>query len=211
MKIIKTFENFDNEGNKEYFFDELSQEAKDHAIENERSFMEENMGDWWYEPIIDGETEKLESEGFEDIDIQFTGFHSQGDGASFTGRVRDKEMFVNGMLGMKVKNIILDNISISVVRTDNRHLHENSVRFDCEVDGEDEIDFFRAGADINITFNVQDYCDKIEEKGSVWVKSRCLEIYKKLNKEYDTYFEDDHIIAGIKANDLKFDEEGNIL
>lgn len=211
MKIIKTFENFDSEDNKEYTFDQLSQEAKEHAIENERNSMDESMGDWWYEPIIEGETEKLESEGFEDIDIQFTGFHSQGDGASFTGKVGDKKIFVNETLGMNVKDIILDNMYISVVRTDTRHLHENSVRLDCEVDGEEEIDFFRAGADINITFNVQDYCDKIEEKGSAWLKSRCSEIYRKLNKEYDSYFEDDHIIADIKANDLKFDEEGNII
>ncbi len=111
---------------------------------------------------------------------------------------------------MKVKDVILENVAISVVRIDSRHVHENSVRFDCEVDGEDEIDFFRAGADINITFNVQDYCDKIEEKGSAWVKSRCSEIYKNLYKEYDSYFEEAHIIADIKANDLKFDEEGNI-
>jgi hypothetical protein len=165
MKIIKTFENFYSEDYKEYTFDELSQEAKDHAIENERSSMYESMGDWWYEPIIEGETEKLESEGFDDIEIQFTGFNSQGDGASFTGKISDKAIFVNETLGMKVKDIILDNMSISVIRTDTRHVHENSVRLDCEVDGEDEIDFFRAGADINITFNVQDYCDKIEEKG----------------------------------------------
>ena len=211
MKIIKTFENFDNEDHKEYTFDELSQEAKNNAIENERSSMDENMGDWWYEPIIEGETEKLKSEGFDKIDIQFTGFHSQGDGASFTGEVSDKTLFVNETLGMKVKDVILENVAISVVRIDSRHVHENSVRFDCEVDGEDEIDFFRAGADINITFNVQDYCDKIEEKGSAWVKSRCSEIYKNLNKEYDSYFEEDHIIADIKANDLKFDEEGNIV
>lgn len=211
MKIIKTFENFDNEDYKEYTFDELSQEAKDHAIENERNSMDETMGDWWYEPIIEGETEKLESEGFNNIDIQFSGFHSQGDGASFTGDISDKATFVNVTLGMKVKDVILDNMSISVIRTDTRHLHENSVRFDCEVDGEDEIDFFRAGADINITFNVHDYCDKIEKEGSVWVKSRCSEIYSKLNKEYDSYFEDDHIIADIKANDLKFDEDGNIV
>jgi hypothetical protein len=210
MKIIKTFENFDNEDHKEYTFDELSQEAKNNAIENERSSMDENMGDWWYEPIIEGETEKLKSEGFDKIDIEFSGFHSQGDGASFTGEVSDKTLFVNETLGMKVKDVILENISISVVRIDSRHVHENSVRFDCEVDGEEEIDFFRAGADINITFNVQDYCDKIEEKGSTWVKSRCSEIYKNLYKEYDSYFEEAHIIADIKANDLKFDEEGNI-
>jgi len=97
-----------------------------------------------------------------------------------------------------------------VIRTDTRHMHENTVRFDCEVDGEDEISLLKLGAEVDIKFDVQEYCDEIEKVASVWVKSRCREIYNKLNKEYDSYFEEDHIIADIKANELKFDEDGNI-
>jgi hypothetical protein len=210
MRIIKTFESFDED--KEYTFDELSPEAKDRAIENERSSMDESMGDWWYEPIIEGETEKLESEGFEDIDIQFTGFHSQGDGASFTGKVKDMKLFVKGTLGMKnIDDRVLENIEISIVRTYTRHVHENSVRFECEVDGEEEdIVLFRA-AGLNIKISIPDQCQKIEEVGGPWVRSRCKEIYSRLNNEYDSYFEDDHIIADIKANDYKFDEDGNMI
>ena len=210
MRIIKTFESFDED--KEYTFDELSPEAKERAIENERSSMDESMGDWWYEPIIEGETEKLESEGFEDIDIQFTGFHSQGDGASFTGRVKDMKLFVKGTLGMKnIDDRVLENIEISIVRTYTRHVHENSVRFECKVDDEEEdIVLFRA-AGLNIKISIPDQCQKIEEVGGPWVRSRCKEIYSRLNKEYDSYFEDDHIIADIKANDYKFDEDGNMI
>jgi len=210
MRIIKTFESFDED--KEYTFDELSPEAKERAIENERSSMDESMGDWWYEPIIEGETEKLESEGFEDIDIQFTGFHSQGDGASFTGRVKDMKLFVKGTLGMKnIDDRVLENIEISIVRTYTRHVHENSVRFECKVDDEEEdIVLFRA-AGLNIKISIPDQCQKIEEVGGPWVRSRCKEIYSRLNKEYDSYFEDDHIIADIKANDYKFDKDGNII
>lgn len=212
MRIIKTFENFNNEDSKEYTFDELSQEAKNHAIENERNSMEDTIGDWWYEGTIDEEDNRLRDEGLVDVEIQFSGFNSQGDGASFTGRVRDIKLFVKKTLGMeKINDQVLDNIAISIVRIDSRHVHENSVRFDCEVDGEDEIDFFSAGADVIIKLNIQDYCNKIEEIGAVWVKSRCAEIYKKLNKEYDSYFEEANIIEDIKANDLKFDEEGNII
>lgn len=211
MKIIKTFESFEEE--MEYTFDELSQDAKDHAIEKERSSMHDTMGDWWYEGIIEGETEKLKDEGLDDIDIQFSGFHSQGDGASFTGRVTDIKLFVKETLDMKKMNDqVLDNISISIVRIDNRHVHENSVRFDCEVDGEDEIVLFRApGSDINISISVQSQCDKIEEVGVPWARGRCKEIYSKLNKEYDSYFEDEHIIADFKENDRKFDENGNLI
>ncbi len=197
----------------EYTFDELSQDAKDHAIEKERSSMDDTMGDWWYEGIIEDETEKLKDEGFEDVDIQFSGFHSQGDGASFTGRVTDIKLFVKETLGMKKMNDqVLDNIEISIVRTDTRHVHENSVRLDCEVDGEEEIVLFRSpGSNLDIKISVDSQCRNIEEAGSPWVKSRCKEIYSKLNKEHDSYFEDEHIIADIKANDYKFDKNGNII
>jgi hypothetical protein len=208
MKIIRTFESFDE--HKRYEFDDLSQEAQQTAIENERNSMDEAMGEWWYEPIIEGETEKLKSEGFDDIDIQFSGFHSQGDGASFTGEIPDRETFVKETLGMEMPDEVLENMHMVVIRTDTRHLHENTVRFDCEVDGEDEIQLLKLGADVDIKLDVQEYCDKIEKVASVWVKSRCQEIYSKLNKEYDSYFEEDHIIADIKANELKFDEDGNI-
>jgi hypothetical protein len=212
MRIIKTFESFEED--KEYTFDELSPEAKDHAIENERSSMDDTMGDWWYEGIIEEEDNKLRDEGLYDVGIEFSGFNSQGDGASFTGKVKDVKLFVKGTLGMKnVDDRVLENIEISIVRIDRRYFHENSVRFDCEVDSEEEdIVLFRApGSGLDIKISIPGQCQKIEEVGAPWVKSRCKEIYSRLNKEYDSYFEDDHIIADIKANDYKFDEDGNII
>ena len=213
MKIIKTFESFEED--REYTFDELSQEDKDHEIENERNSMDDTMGDWWYEGIIEDEAQKLRDEGFVDVEIEFSGFNSQGDGASFTGRVTDIKLFVEGTLNMqKINDRVLGNINISVVRIDSRHVHENSVRFDCEVEDEDEdeIVLFRApGSGLNISISTQSQCNDIEEVGGSWVRSRCKEIYSKLNKEYDSYFEDENIIADIKANDYKFDEDGNII
>jgi hypothetical protein len=213
MKIIKTFESFEEDG--EYTFDELSQDAKDHAIENERNSMYDTIGDWWYEGIIEDEAQKLRDEGLSDVEIEFSGFNSQGDGASFTGRVTDIKLFVEGTLNMqKINDRVLGNINISVVRIDSRHVHENSVRFDCEVEDEDEdeIVLFRApGSGLNISISTQSQCNDIEEVGGPWLRSRCKEIYSKLNKEYDSYFEDENIIADIKANDYKFDEDGNII
>jgi hypothetical protein len=47
----------------------------------------------WWEPIEEGFIEDLTGLGFKDIDIQFTGFWSQGDGASFTARLNFKEFW----------------------------------------------------------------------------------------------------------------------
>ena len=212
MKIIKTFENF-SEDDVEYDFDELSADAKNHAVENERDSMHDAIGDWWYEDIINDETEKLKGEGFSDrnLEILFDGFNSQGDGASFTGRVDDNDVFIKETLGMKMPDAAIENILIEVIRIDSRHVHENSVRLQCEVDGEEEIEAFNFGEDIVINVNVEDYCEDIDKTGGEWVKSRCKSIFERLRKEYESHFEEEHIIADIKANGIKFDEDGNII
>jgi hypothetical protein len=69
---------------KVYKFDELSEQAKQVAIEENRDI---NV-DWdWYEPMFEGFKEQLEEVGFYDVDIFFRGFYSQGDGASFDGKI----------------------------------------------------------------------------------------------------------------------------
>ena len=40
--------------------------------------------DFWYKEVIYNHTQKLESLGFNEVKIEFSGFYSQGDGASFT-------------------------------------------------------------------------------------------------------------------------------
>lgn len=47
----------------------------------------------WWEPVLEGFTEELKELGFQDIDIHFSGFWSQGDGASFTARLDFKEFW----------------------------------------------------------------------------------------------------------------------
>jgi hypothetical protein len=44
-------------------------------------------GSWWYESVYDTWKSALEQIGFENADISFSGFWSQGDGASFTATI----------------------------------------------------------------------------------------------------------------------------
>lgn len=53
---------------------------------------------WFREVYSDTERSMLEL-GFEVADCQFSGFWSQGDGASFTGSIVNYELFINNYLG----------------------------------------------------------------------------------------------------------------
>jgi len=54
----------------------------------------EHMDDYWHECIISDFTEELESFGFREPEINFSGFWSQGDGASFTSNRIDILQFI---------------------------------------------------------------------------------------------------------------------
>ena len=61
-----------------YSFDELDDKVADRILQSYREEMEID-----YDPVIEGAKEELEKMGASDIDIFWSGFYSQGDGASF--------------------------------------------------------------------------------------------------------------------------------
>lgn len=71
-----------------YTFDELSDSAKEKALDNRRYYYVEgdNWWDWTYDDFIQGAA--LKGYSILPKDIHFTGFCSQGDGACFAGSVR---------------------------------------------------------------------------------------------------------------------------
>lgn len=78
-----------------YKFSELEGRAKDKASEKMREWITGD-DDWW-EGVYDLAKEDGAKRGFEIEDIRFSGFWSQGDGASWTGSV-DVKQFVEWML-----------------------------------------------------------------------------------------------------------------
>lgn len=86
---------FDEDGNCEWHdegleYDQLSDEAKETAREKVR---ESETGDEWWDFIYDDWKERLEKKGFMVPDIAFSGFWSQGDGASFTCKYVDFQRY----------------------------------------------------------------------------------------------------------------------
>ena len=208
----------------DYSFDELSPEAKQYAIDRNRDFSIEGV-DWW-DPIIEGFIEEMEGIGMEDVDPQFSGFYSQGDGASFTGRVRDNEKFLNA-LGLNSINKIdknrigsekltkylkslAENIYITIERTDNRHYHHNTISANVEVDGEDEIEL-DLGIGMTINIDVQEQCDTLEPEITEWARNRSKKLYSDLEKYYEELQSDENVAGDLRSGGYRFDETGNMV
>lgn len=77
-----------------YKFDELEGRAKERAATKLRDWATDHD---WYEFVYECAKEDGAKRGFEIEDIRFSGFWSQGDGASWTGSV-DVKQFVEWML-----------------------------------------------------------------------------------------------------------------
>ena len=214
----------ESDGEKSYTFDELSPEAKKHAIDSNRDYSTEGY-DWW-DPIIEGFTEEMEEIGMTDIDCQFSGFNSQGDGASFTGKVNDNQLFLSSLGLNPLENLskgrvvsanitnalndLAENIYITIRRNDNRHYHHNTISAEVEVDGDDEIEV-DLGIGVDLTIDVQEQCDKLEPSITEWAREKSKELYNSLETYYEELSSDETISSDLEAGGHSFDEEGNMI
>lgn len=201
---------------KTYSIQELSPGARKiviEAIQNSRSFTEQEVDlDW----VIENETEDLMTLGLDNVEISFSGFWSQGDGASFTARVNDIPAFIK-IIGIeeeilpKVLEAFEEVYEMSIVRIDSRYVHENTVRFEIEEMDDTELVILSGFGFGDITVDLNDTLEEIglETKASSWVKSKCKEIYRTLEKAYYEEFSDEAAEEWADLMGLRFDEEGN--
>jgi len=197
---------------------ELNPEAKEKALQsimNDSIFRGREIDlDW----VVEAEQDELEDGlGLVNVEISFSGFWSQGDGASFTGRVVDIPKFMEA-IGVDTSNIpdkamkALDDIyEMYIVRTDSRYFHENTVRFDIEEPFDTELILMSPFGVGDITIDLNDLLGDIglEAKASEWVKTKSKEIYSKLEKAYNDEFSEDAAEEWADQWEIQFDEEGN--
>ena len=148
----------------------------------------------------------LEEMGFSNPKIAYSGFWSQGDGASFTC---DNWQYKKGMLANIKQNYPtwtslhliakeLQSLSkktgysleFSVYRTNHRYCHENTV--ECG-------------------FGYNEYDEKIQDCVGDVVKKLCKTLYDSLEKAYYDATSDESIEDFYTSNEYLFDEKGHIL
>lgn len=189
---------------KVYKFEELSDKAKDKAHDY---FMEHWLNSEDYADL-DYFQSMLEEKGFRDPKINYSGFWSQGDGASFTCDFIDIEAYFKAYgLMNKDKNHKMflaawkrDWVeSVKIYRISSRYYHENTIdiSWSCNFRKQRAVWIEKIFANI-----VQDILND--------AKDLSREIYKGLEEQYEYATSYEYIQQVFDGNDIEFYEDGRI-
>ena len=152
----------------------------------------------WYHPVYDDFFADLERYGIE-ADIEFTGFYSQGDGASFITTTCDTDLLIRTLFeeGCAIpENALLDskNFSVSIDRMDSRYSHEETMYVEVYDDYG------------TLSNNERDTLTYIIEN---WAKEKARDLYRKLESYYEDITSDEEVIKYLE--DSEFFQNGDIV
>jgi len=190
---------------KVYSFNELSEDAKQKAIENNHEF---NVHADWYEWIY--EDFKIDNKDFDIENIYFSGFWSQGDGAMFeySGISEDlKDEFIDSLsLSPMRKEWLRNNVYVSGKGIQSGHYyHEKS----CSHSIYWEVD----NGDLHYSTLFYEWLESFSGDFEDFVISKyediCGDLYSKLSHSYDYLTSESAIIENIEANEFEFYEDGS--
>ena len=197
-------------------YHELSDKAKCKAVE----WMQERNSEYFDgEFVIEDWKSLLGCLGFTGIDIFWSGFCSQGDGACFTcswsvdwlelekvpGYTSDERAKELVVYPEKVRGLYKLLSTIEEAEEDfespivvgaslkhrGHHYHENSIGFDF---------------DTSAVYPTDEAKDEFED----WCKDMMRMIYKDLEAEYEWVTGEEYAVEAIECNDYNFNEEGEV-
>jgi len=167
-----------------------------------------NLYDDWYTVVYEHATEwAMENYAFDVDKINFTGFWSQGDGASFVGGVNVAAWLLKHKLGNKYRRLLnavkWRDAVITIDRISLRHWHENTCRLEDD-DLEDTI-ICCPSEDKDELYEQAEKVVKIMEEERVRI---CKKIYRWLEEEYEYLTSDEAVAESLEANAIW--EDGTI-
>lgn len=181
----------------------LFPETYKNVLEKHRDW---NIDGKWYEATKQDCKTMLAFCGFSDVEIRFSGFGSQGDGASFTGSFNSQNIdiealetyapnekaFLDFARFLTNRRDAFKPFTFALVRSTRlNYVHENTVYVDnveCEVE---------SGAIVSLSADITIQC-----------RSVMREIYRRLEEEYYYLSSDDSIAESLAASEMYFDENG---
>lgn len=199
-----------------FTFNELSDEAKAKAIDNERN---NEALEYHYSDEVDYYQDVLKYIGFTNAVISFSGFYSQGDGASFTAdydsslinleelKNHNTELYnlmaridsVYGASGLTSDNRITANVK----RISHHYSHHNTVTIDDIAINDIEWGEYGSEDDKhNKAFElIENYLTSLKD-------DLCHIIYNSFRREYEYQNSDECIAGTLSINDYYFLEDG---
>jgi hypothetical protein len=176
-----------------YSFDELSDAAKKKALENLRD-TNVAYSDWDDFTIEDLQTELAEN-GFENAKIHYSGFWSQGDGASFDADINLEHFCTD----KRILAIAKEHANFRIEKTSyaNHYSHEKTRYVEYN----------------DITIRQTNIAEALRELSRTIENERyqlSRKIYRSLEEEYNWRTSDEQIIETIKCNEWTFLENGKL-
>lgn len=198
MRVIET---------KVYTFDELSEEAKEIAIEANRYIHVEHNE--WYEDVYDTFKEKY-SDLFEITNIYFSGFWSQVDGAMFEyDGITDKlidEFIAQLKFSPLRKKIIKD---IFYFSGSGKHKYSNYHKYCCKHSINVEHNYI---VSMGHYPNIDDLMDDLQIMFESFIEERYIdiatELYSMLEDNYEWHTSDEAISKTLIVSEFEFTENG---
>lgn len=201
-------------------FSELSDDAKENARDWFRSCIEsEEIGEF----VIDDATRIAAMMGIEfdsrpvrlmngqtrqEPCVNWSGFGSQGDGASFTGRYNYEKASVQSVMDECPDDKKLHQIAASLAKLQKRFFYQLHARI--TVSGR----YSHSGTmDIEVTDKRDDYRDvgTAQDEIAQLMRDFADWIYSQLEKQNDYLYSEENVDESIKANEYEFTADGEIV
>lgn len=218
----------------EFSYKELSARAQEKA----RDWYCSTLDYEWWEHTYEHATANAKEKGFDIEDIRFSGFWSQGDGASWTGRVdlrqfleyhlkEDNPEYARYFVLQAILNEGYDWVEqhTNIHRSGYHYVHDNMMRLESinysrleSVEADDEERLQEEGplqrADIyqlREGIKIDDLMDKLETWVIEEAQDYARQIYDDLEAEYEHLTSEESLIESAEANGWMFDEDGVLI
>jgi hypothetical protein len=183
-----------------YNFSELSEVAQEQVIDSYRRDFDFSL---YQDDILDDIKEKYSH--IEDMEISYSGFWSQGDGASFTGWLDlDWLLTKSGFLTEEQLELVRD-VDCTFVRSNSRYVHSSTCHTELEVTEFAEHIQDNDYLIVKLIAPIEEYLQDVVED---YRQEVCYEIYSALEKEYE--YLTSHEAIREWADEQEFLENGEI-
>jgi len=183
-----------------FTFDELAPEVQEKVLEKHRHWHTE-FGDWDQFVIEDWQT-RLDEIGFEDAEIYYRGFWSQGDGACFESKHFDFEKLIAQLDEKKYRHLlkVIDYLSGTIQKNSYGHhyTHESTRYVSLEFNN------------YRTTPRLEKLVNALEEELDDLSRNLSKQIYTSLESEYEYQTSDECLKEMFHCNEMEFFEDGTV-
>jgi len=172
-----------------YLFEELPEEIQNAIVEHK---LYTDWGNYWFpDPLLEVFKDTAKEYGFEDIDISYRGFCSQGDGLSFIGKINidyfiDKIIKENPKLSkFKIKTLMeYTGTTFTLKRITHHYYHENTVDT-----------YLTINSTQRLTDRAYNYFNEVIDHLSKSIESTrkelCRHFYASLEEDYNAFMDEE--------------------